>query len=185
MKSNFLLSFLVLSTSFFINTPSVHGEPADIFKPLLDDIEKQLPSGLSMRLPSYIPASDTPMYPFVTTDETGLKVNMGISPDCASSKNPNSCIIGAIAAIPPQAVKDWPPKGDSRQQVNLDNGIGGFFYTRGKGEAKVSFVAWEQDNQKFGIVALSEVASRTELLNIAKSMTGEEAITVSSSSSTN
>jgi len=177
MKSNFLLSFLVLSTSFFINTPSVHGESADIFKPLIGDIRSSLPSGLSMRLPSYFPTSDIPMYPFVSTDETGLKVNIGIKPDCASSKNPNSCIIGAIAVVPPKAVKSWPPHGDNRQRVNLDNGISGFFYTLGKGQAKVSFVAWEQDKQKFGIVALSEVASRKELLNIAKSMTGEKAIT--------
>jgi len=177
MKRNFLVSFLVLSTSFFANIPSVHGEPANILKPLVNDIQKQLPSGLSMRLPSYFPASDTPLYPFVTKDETGLKVNIGIKPDCASSKNPNSCIIGAIAAIPPKAVKSWPPKGDNLQRVNLDNGVDGFFFTRGKGNGKVSFVAWEQDKQKFGIVALSEIASRKELLNIAKSMTGEKAIT--------
>ena len=176
MKSNFLVSFLVLSTSFFVNTPSVHGEPADILKPLVDDIYKQLPSGLSMRLPSYMPASDA-MYPFVTTDEKGLRVNIGIKPDCASSKNPNSCTIGAIAAIPNKAVKHWPPKGDNLQRVSLDNGIRGFFFTRGKGDGKVNFVGWEQDNQKFGIYALSVVSSRKELLNIAKSMTGEQAIT--------
>lgn len=177
MKSKILLSFLVSWFSFFAYIPSVHGEPADMFKPIVDEIQEQLPSGLSMRLPSYIPASDVPMYPFVTTDETGLKVNIGIKPDCASSKNPNSCIIGAIAAVPPKAVKSWPPQGDNRQRVNLDNGIRGFFFTRGKGDAKVSFVAWEQDKQKFGIVALSAVASQKELLDIAKSMTGEKPIT--------
>ncbi|MEM6402963.1 MAG: hypothetical protein AAF757_22505 [Cyanobacteria bacterium P01_D01_bin.116] len=177
MKSNFLLSFLVLPISFFVNTPSVHGEPADIIKPLVEDIKQQLPSGLSMRLPSYIPTSDTPIYPFVTTDETGLKVNIGIKPDCASSQNPNSCIIGAIAAVAPKAVKSWPPKGDNLQRVNLDNGISGFFFTRGKGDEEVSFVAWEQDNQKFGIFVLSVVTSKKEMLDIAKSMTGEKAIT--------
>ena len=175
MKSNFLLSFLVLSTSFFINTPSVHGESADIFKPLIGDIRSSLPSGLTMRLPSYIPASDFPLYPFVTSDEKGVKVNIGIESDCESSPNPNSCIIGAIAAVPNKAVEHWPPKGDNLQRVNLDSGIRGFFFTRGDG--KVSFVAWEQDNQKFGIYALSVVSSRKELLNIAKSMTGEQAIT--------
>ena len=105
MKSNFLLSFLVLSTSFFINTPSVHGESADIFKPLIGDIRSSLPSGLTMRLPSYIPASDFPLYPFVTSDEKGVKVNIGIESDCESSPNPNSCIIGAIAAVPNKAVE--------------------------------------------------------------------------------
>ncbi|MEM7712966.1 MAG: hypothetical protein AAF349_05220, partial [Cyanobacteria bacterium P01_A01_bin.68] len=151
------------------------GESADIFKPLIGDIRSSLPSGLTMRLPSYIPASDVPLYPFVTSDEKGVKVNIGIDSDCESSANPNSCIIGAIAAVPNKAVEHWPPKGDNRQRVNLDNGIRGFFFTRGDG--KVSFVAWEQDNQKFGIYALSEFTSRKDLLDIAKSMTGEKAIT--------
>ncbi|MEL6165139.1 MAG: hypothetical protein AAFR37_15760 [Cyanobacteria bacterium J06628_3] len=88
MKSNFLVSFLVLSTSFFINTPSVHGESADIFKPLIGDIRSSLPSGLSMRLPSYIPASDVPLYPFVTSDEKGVKVNISNESDCESATNP-------------------------------------------------------------------------------------------------
>lgn len=176
MKGKVLLGLLISFSSFFAHTPSVHSEPADIFKPVVDDIKQQIPSGLSMRLPSYIPPSDTPMYPFVEADEKGLRVNIGIKPDCASSASPNSCIIGAIAAVAPKAVKNWPPKGDNRQQVNLDNGVSGFFFTRGKGEAKLNYVAWEQDKQTFGIVALAQVASQKELLDIAKSMTGEEAI---------
>lgn len=79
MKSNFLLGFLVFSTSFLIDTPSVYGETAEIFKPLIGNIRSSLPSGLSMRLPSYIPASDTPIYSFVTSDEKGLRVNSRIS----------------------------------------------------------------------------------------------------------
>lgn len=177
MKSKFLLGFLISFSSFFTYTPSVNAEPADMFKPVIDDIKQQIPSGLSMRLPSYIPPSDTPMYPFVEADEKGLRVNIAIKPDCASSASPNSCIIGAIAAVAPKAVKNWPPKGDNRQRVNLDNGVSGFFFTRGKGEAKLNYVAWEQDKQTFGIVALAEVASQKEILEIAKSMTGEEVIT--------
>ncbi|AFY57670.1 hypothetical protein Riv7116_5287 [Rivularia sp. PCC 7116] len=182
MKTNLFVSFLVLSTSFFVDIPSVNGEPANIFKPLVNDISLELSPGLSMRLPSYIPASDTPIYPFVTSDEKGLRVNISTEPDCEYKANPLSCIIGEISAIPTKAVKHWPPKGDNRRQVNLDNGINGFFFTRGKGDGIVSFVAWEQDNQKFGIFALSEIASRKELLDIAKSMTGEEAIKSKSAS---
>ena len=177
MKNQILLSSLILGISFFVPAPPVHGEAADMFKPLVDDIQKQLPSGITMRLPAYMPSSDTPLYPFVESDEKGLRVNIAIKPDCASSKNPNTCIIGAIAAIPPKAVKNWPPQGENRQRVNLDNGVRGYFFTRSQGQVKLNYVAWEQDKQKFGIVALAEAASRKNLLDIAKSMTGETPIT--------
>ncbi|MEM7555091.1 MAG: hypothetical protein AAF378_13505 [Cyanobacteria bacterium P01_A01_bin.84] len=181
MKNQIILSFLVLGTSLFSYIPSVHGEPADIFKPVLGDLQKQLPPGLTMRLPSYIPPSeDTPMYPFVESDDKGVRVNIGIRPDCSSSKKPQLCIIGAIAALKPGSVKSFPPKGDNLTEVNLDNGVRGFFFTRGQGEAQVSYIIWEQDKQKFAIAAFSQITSQEELTRIAKSATTEKPITSAS-----
>ncbi|MBV6622957.1 MAG: hypothetical protein KI793_08395 [Rivularia sp. (in: Bacteria)] len=63
-----------MSANFFTDIASVHGELANIFKPLINDIALELPSGLSIHLPACIPSDDTVVYTFVTSDEKGLKV---------------------------------------------------------------------------------------------------------------
>ena len=176
MKSKLLLSFLVIGTTFFSAIPISKAEPADIFKPLVKDIRQQLPKGLDMRLPSYIPASDAKLYPFVESDDKGLRVNIGIKPDCASSSNPASCTVGIIAVLTPAAITDWPPKGDNRQEVNLSNNVNGYYFTRGSGKSEIQYVGWEQDKQKFGIAVLSALTPKKDLLDIAKSMVNEPPI---------
>ena len=177
MKGKVLLTSFILmfSSSFTLNVSSAYGEPADIFKPIISDLKKELPLGLSMRLPSYIPTGDTPLYPFVETEKRSVIVNIGVTPDCKSYRKSQPCVIGAIAALAPKT--KFPPKGVKLKPVNLDNGIKGSFFTVGSGEAQVSYITWKQDKQRFAVGALSQAASEQELTKIAKSATKEQPIT--------
>jgi hypothetical protein len=69
------------------------AEPASIFRPILRDIQNQLPRGWVMRLPSAVNLSDNPLYSQVVTTIPGeFAVFLNSQPNCTA----RSCQFGII-----------------------------------------------------------------------------------------
>ncbi|MGC1394902.1 MAG: hypothetical protein WA828_11530, partial [Coleofasciculaceae cyanobacterium] len=72
---------------------STIAEPAPIFKPILRDIQNQLPRGMAMRLPSRVNISDIRLYPQVITTIPGeFAIFLNSQPDCKA----RGCQFGII-----------------------------------------------------------------------------------------
>ncbi|MGB3653677.1 MAG: hypothetical protein WBA41_21015 [Rivularia sp. (in: cyanobacteria)] len=171
MKFQILLSGFAIASSLFCYIPTAEAEPAAIFKPLIKDIRNQLPKGLSMRLPAYLPASPIKLYPYIESDSSSFVVNITFKPNCSSG-----CTVGAIAALTPEKAKNFPPQKVKTTSINLSNGIRGQYFTYGNDKNKVRYLAWNQDGQKFAIAILAEATSQKELINIAQSAIDEAPI---------
>jgi hypothetical protein len=153
------------------------AEPAPIFQPLVDDIRNQLPKGLQIRLPAFMPETTIDLYPYIHSDSNIFAINIGITPDCATSKNPSTCTVGGIGVF--TAPNEGTPKGDNVTPIELDNGIKGFYFTRGSDENLHRYVFWQQDGLQYGLGVgggTSVDVSQQELINIAASMVNETPI---------
>ncbi|MEG3842719.1 hypothetical protein [Microcoleus sp. herbarium14] len=88
-----LVSLTVLGSSLFAGVESTIAQPAPVFRPPIDDIRRQLPKNLKMRLPESMPASGIQLYPFIQSDGKVFRINIGIKPDGAASANSSSCTV--------------------------------------------------------------------------------------------
>lgn len=149
------------------------AEPAPLFQPIVDDIRNQLPSGLKMRLPADLPAGNIELYPYIDSDSTSFRVNLAFQPNCALP----SCTIGGFGVFTQEGSKVWPPLGDNITQVDLGKGIRGYYLTRGQEDNRLRYVFWEQDGLKYAVGAGAFAITQEELVEIAKSMVEEPAIT--------
>ncbi len=176
-----LISLTVLGTGLI--APSKSGaEPALIFSPLIDDIRSQLPPGLKIRLPSSLPSPppNVKLFPYILSDNKVFGINLAVTPDCASSKNPSSCTVGGIGVFTLAGrSRIWPPKGNSVTPVDLGNGIRGFYLTRGKGNHTNQYVFWQQDGLEYilGAVGPTKDVSQEQLIDTAISAVNEPPIT--------
>jgi hypothetical protein len=78
-----MLSCTVLGVCCLTKAQTVNAEPASMFRPILRDIQTQLPRGWVMRLPSAVNLSDNPLYAkVVTSTSEHLTIFLNSRPDC-------------------------------------------------------------------------------------------------------
>lgn len=58
------------------------AEPASMFRPIIREIQNQLPRGWVMRLPSRVNISDNPLYPEVVALREEFAVFLNSQPNC-------------------------------------------------------------------------------------------------------
>lgn len=97
MKGRSILSFMasltILGIGAFIKPQSASAEPAPMFRPILRDIQNQLPRGWVMRLPSAVNLSDNLLYSQVSTIPGEFAVLLNSQPNCKV----RFCYFGVIA----------------------------------------------------------------------------------------
>lgn len=92
MKAKFWLNSVVILTVlgkvFLNNASSAIAVPAPIFQPILQEIRTQLPRGMVMRLPAFVPDVGITTYVIVSGyfPESGFfRVDFAGRPDCGST----------------------------------------------------------------------------------------------------
>ena len=89
-----MVSLGILGAGVLAKPQSTIAEPALMFKPILKDIQNQLPRGMVMRLPLMVNISDNQLYPQVLTTIPGeFAVFLNSQPDCKA----RACQFGIIA----------------------------------------------------------------------------------------
>lgn len=166
-----LVSLTVLGSGL-LAVESAIAQPASVFRPLIDDIRRQLPKGLKMRLPASIPATPIQLYPFIESDGKVFKVNIGIKPDCAKSANASSCTVGVFAVVSPANSKNWPGQDKDISPVNLSGGIRGYYLAKGGGRT----ISWEQEGLRYAVAVSASAVSQQQLLDLVNSMVSQPAI---------
>ena len=77
------LSCTVLIVCCLTKAQTANAEPASMFRPIIRDIQAQLPRGWVMRLPSAVNLSDNPLYAkVVTTSSENFAIFLNSRPDC-------------------------------------------------------------------------------------------------------
>jgi hypothetical protein len=92
LLAELIMSLTTLGCGLLTSPLSVTAEPADMFKPILREIQNQLPHGWVMRLPSVVNISDNQLYPEVKFMGKELFVRLNSLPNCWF----HSCQYGAI-----------------------------------------------------------------------------------------
>ncbi len=87
MKGRSLLGIMLACTmlgAYCLTKPqTANAEPAPMFRPILRDIQTQIPRGWLMRLPSAVNLSDNPLYAkVVTTSSENFAIFLNSQPDC-------------------------------------------------------------------------------------------------------
>ncbi|PSN17422.1 hypothetical protein C7271_17800 [filamentous cyanobacterium CCP5] len=122
---------------------AAQAAPAPLFNAILPDIQRQLPGDLQVRLPSYVPEAQAPLYPSIGVDAAGLIVHVSPDPDCDRSVQPNCLTGGGAAAMDPTAFAAWQQRhADQLTPVALANNITGRYLTVNYGEGEIRYVAW-------------------------------------------
>ncbi|MEO1094081.1 MAG: hypothetical protein AAFX01_04175 [Cyanobacteria bacterium J06638_28] len=158
---------------------AAQAAPAPLFDAILPDIQRQLPDGLQMRLPSYVPELPEPLYPSVDVEDAGLVVYVSPDPDCDRGVQPDCMTVGGVAILHPAAFADWQQHHeDELTPVMLSNNIPGRYLTidYGEGEGERRYVAWQQDQTGYVLGAFAEGISQDEFLRVANSMVESDPI---------
>ena len=159
-----------------LGAPCAIAEPAPVIRPLLNDIRRELPEDLLVRLPASLPDGSTELYPYLNSDKQGLTILFGTTPDCATSEERNRCTIGGLGVFP-KDFEGWRTQSDRMTPIDIGNGIQGYIFTRGQGRSTNRLITWEQDDVRYVIGAIEAVVSQNDLLTIARSMVTEPPIT--------
>lgn len=180
MKASYLLNLgaiLTVSCQVFLNVAqSAIASPASIFQPTLQDIRAQLPKGMVMRLPAFVPQSGTTTYAKVAGyfPEQGLfRVDLASEPDCDAT----ACNMGNIFVSRrgnSLGGNDGLP-GSHAKPIALKPGVRGFYsYYRSGSAGYRHHVSWKQDGLFFEIE--SRNLSKQQVVNMAISMAKEPPI---------
>ena len=164
-----LRNFLWLGTLLLPLT--AQAAPAPLFDAVLPDIQRHLPGGLQMRLPSYVPDLPEPLYPSIEVSDGGLVVYLSPDPDCDRAVQPDCMTVGGAAAMHPATFADWQQRhADELTPIALANNITGHTLTIDYGEGALRYVAWQQDQTGYVLGAVAEGISEDELLRVVNSM---------------
>lgn len=86
MKGRSLLGITLVCTMLGVcrlKPQTANAEPASMFRPIIRDIQTQLPKGWVIRLPSAVNLSDNPLYvKVVTTGSENFAIFLNSRPDC-------------------------------------------------------------------------------------------------------
>ena len=178
------------------------AKPQSIFQPIIKDIEARLPSGLELRLPTFIPtfSPDATLYSFLPDEDSKIAIALdddlemefftvliANTPNCGEQKNPQDCLVGAVG------VTEDPIKSATQlnsllakyrediTEVKFKPGIKGVYFT----ERDMQSVIWRQNKMAHLLLTEkcdNECISKQELIEMAKSAAKEPAIVNSNSS---
>jgi hypothetical protein len=177
------LSCTVLIAYCLTKAQTATAEPASIFRPLIRDIQTQLPRGMVMRLPAVIPnpPSGIPGYrPAIIPSndrEGGYFAIVLVTSNCPETRLVAVCDTGRIVverrdSNTNQRLRENQQQGSS---ISLKTGVRGFYRsyiqpTRGQ----MHEIVWEQDGMIF--MVMSRSMSREQVINVAISMANEPPI---------
>lgn len=180
MKGNYRLSLGAILTVwcqvFLNNAQSAIAVPASIFQPILQDIRTQLPRGMVMRLPAFVPEVEITTYAVVAgyfSDQGFFRVDLASRPDCGVT----ACNMGNIFVFRQRNPLD---ENDGLQDshtkaITLKPGIRGFYsYYRSGSAGYRHHVSWKQDNLFFEVE--SRAMSKQQVIDMAISMATEPPI---------
>lgn len=180
MKASYLLNFgaiLTVSCQVFLNiAQSAIALPASIFQPTLQDIRTQLPKGMVMRLPAFVPDVGTATYAKVAgyfPEQGFFRVDLASEPDCDAT----ACNMGNIFVFRrgnSLGENDGLPDSHT-QPITLKPGVRGFYsYYRSGSAGYRHHVSWKQDGLFFEVE--SRAMSKQQVINTAISMAKEPPI---------
>jgi hypothetical protein len=178
MKKRVLFSFCLSLTTLVIGSlGKLHfaiATPAPIFRPIVRDIENQLPRGMVIRLPAFTPSSTARLYPSIETAGNGkFSISLTDNPNCSAY----ACYAGWISVARSDLHDDKTMLQEARQQgtlVTLKSRIRGF-YTYGISGYGIHRVIWEQDNFIFSVEFRGAIP-RKQVIDTAVSMANEPLI---------
>ena len=178
-----IATLAILGIGAFIKPQSVSAEPASIFRPILRDIQNQLPRGMVMRLPASIPnpPSGIPGYrPAIISSnnrEGGSLAIILVTSNCPETRLVAVCDTGRIFVERRNSNTNQRLRKNQQQgsSISLKTGVRGFYRsyiqaTRGK----MHEIIWEQDGMIFGVMSRS--MSQEQVINVAISMANEPSI---------
>ena len=161
--------------------------PAPLFRPILQDIQNQIPPGLQMRLPTFMPDASGPIpryYPVVYADTDGLSIILAAGTEtCLEQAQTNGSVAGVCYAGSinvsfkgnESTSSSANSSHESRAPITLKEGVRGF-YTLGNrfGSGYRPYVQWEQDGMIYTIGGHG--MTRQQLLDVAISMANQPTI---------
>lgn len=177
----FLVSLSLLGTSLLSKPQSANAAPARIFRPILREIQNQLPRGMRMRLPNFFPnpPRDIPGYrPEIIPDPQSGYFAIMLAISSCPPPAPGACDMGRLYVTRPSNsnASQWLQEAKRKgARINLKNRVVGFYIsytnpTRGL----MREIIWEQNGMIFGVMSRS--MSQEQVINIAKSMANEPPI---------
>ena len=175
-----IASLAILGVGALTINPPAMAEPATIFRPLLRDIQAQLPRGMVMRLPAVIPnpPSGIPGYrPIIIPSndrEEGYFAIVLVTSNCPETRLVAVCDTGRIFvergnSNTNQRLRENQQQGSS---ISLKTGVRGFYRSYIQpSRGKMHEIIWEQDGMIFGVMSRS--MSQEQVINVAISMANE------------
>ena len=192
----FIYSLLLFVSTFNLFTlKQSQAKSRSIFQPIIKDIKTRLPSGLELRLPSFIPTPpEATLYSFLPNDNSKIAIALdddlkmefftvliANTPDCAEQKNPHDCLVAAVGVTedpiksPTQLNSLLAKHREDITKVKFEPDIEGFYFT----ERDMQSVIWRQNQMAHLLLTKKcddECISKQELINMAKSAANEPAI---------
>ena len=175
-----ILSCTVLGVYCLTKPQTANAEPASIVRPLIRDIQTQLPRGMVMRLPAVIPnpPSGIPGYrPTIIPSNDragGYFAIILVTSNCPETRLVAVCDTGRIVVERRNSNTNQRLREDQQQgsSINLKTGVRGFYRsyiqpTRGQ----MNEISWEQDGMIFRVMSRS--MTQEQVINVAISMANE------------
>jgi hypothetical protein len=184
MKGRLLFSLIVslaiLGVGVLTRNQPANAEPASIFRPLLRDIQRQLPRGMVMRLPAVIPnpPSGLPGYrPTIIPSndrEGGYFAIVLVTSNCPETRLVAVCDTGRIIVEKRNSNTNQRLREDQQQgsSIKLKTGVLGFYRSYIQpSRGQMNEISWEQDGMIFRVMSRS--MSQEQVINVAISMANE------------
>lgn len=181
---SFVIGLSILDTSFPTISSSANAAPAPVFSPLIKDIRSQLPQGVGLRLPSFLPATNSKLYPLIDSRGNNFGVHIFNQPECTA----NVCYVGSFSVSRDsnqERIKFLSSESClNAAKVTLKTGIQGIYSknTCGGSGSGTQTVLWQQNGLYFGLALKlpnkggTGSISYQEILDVASSMSSEPPI---------
>ncbi len=175
-----LTAFMAASTVILLASLPAFAQPASIFSPILDQMQRQMPRGWGMRLPAFNEhLADLVAY-FYELDNILL---VQLSPTNCGSPSSSVCDAGKIYTSKnnrDQIQLYQTRRQDSFAPITLREGIRGFYDVGHAASGSYHSVIWQQDNQ---IYYVSSRMGKSAVIDLALSMANQPPISFTSTNS--
>ncbi|MGB5962594.1 MAG: hypothetical protein WBG73_18150 [Coleofasciculaceae cyanobacterium] len=181
-----MMSLGIFGAGVLAKPQSTIAEPAPIFKPILRDIQNQLPRGMAMRLPASLELINfqgkrITIYPTLEPSRRGeLRISLNTTPNCQA----HSCQFGYIAAFQQNSNNYHLGLRSRGVPITLRKNVSGVYVyvdIRGASTTPYALVIWNQNNLSYLVSlpfspGLSVAQNKQLIINIATSMANEPLI---------
>jgi len=164
--------FCLVATSF---PAKVRANPAQVFRPHLEEIKASLPPGLKMRLPSRILLGSGSVY--IDPNELVVRIFPSQLPaaltvglfTCYEGSHP--CLVGTLSVDKmnsPRVMGQWQRYRQQGDPITLASEVKGYIMEGDRLSSPFSTIMWQQDNAIYAASFLQ--AERQNILFMASSM---------------